>query len=932
MDWNPTAIRDLRGERSRASFADLVGVSPLTIYRWELGEDETESRRPRKKSRRRLDELAGSKAPGTAPDLAAMFANEGVPVDVMHLLADGRWHDVEARALEALASGRPLSQVGRVFLQTCVAKIQLLSRGDTRGALASLAPLLSEVSSMSGAAADWVHATAAVLFGMPDGRVFDAIRSAGHASRVRPQAPPPLRALALLGAALAAWHHGDASLFLRRADALEPVLALVDDGVIRAHGLEVDGLRAEIEGQPGRALQSYLAAADAGQKLELAPFAARMWGRAALVRLMNAERPERTLELVDRARMVLQKSSTLPGEPELVVGAAEAEALFRQGHFERADTLGAELETLALRIDWPPLDLALVQMRMMFHMGGSEAMDALAERFADQFAGRRCPAFEAVALFHGAVADMCRGDLDKTQQTMPAVARALHNCGTQPVLERCATFLWWGSHAYIGDLEGARGAQREAEAILQRLPSAWCGLFYHHVHGVQLSFEGRADAAREVLQAAADTLDRAGDVSEAARCRRARAIAAWIVGEPGADDLLAATATEMERLGIALAPVQQMETLKRERASRQSTGGVHSLAPTALVVPFRRLAVRGFSPQMLLGEIREAAATLLSDPAIGLEEVDGTRETQAHAEFSDGFGKRWRLVASGPPDPGKQTALELLATTAGLAIELATVRAGGPAPAPSDHAPDLPEFVATSEMTRALLADLRRVARSNASVLIEGESGVGKEVVARAVHTLSRRRRGPWITFNAAAVPRELFEGQLFGYRRGAFTGASRDHPGLIRAADGGTLFLDEIGDMPLEIQAKLLRFLENGEVLPLGETRPVSVDVRVVAATHRDLSAMVASGTFREDLYYRLQVVPVRVPPLRERPDDILPLARHFLAGLSEHPPPLAADAVIALRSHPWKGNVRELRNVVERTLALAPDLGVIGAAELRF
>jgi DNA-binding NtrC family response regulator len=234
---------------------------------------------------------------------------------------------------------------------------------------------------------------------------------------------------------------------------------------------------------------------------------------------------------------------------------------------------------------------------------------------------------------------------------------------------------------------------------------------------------------------------------------------------------------------------------------------------------------------------------------------------------------------------------------------------------------------------RRLRADLARFAASRATVIITGESESGKEVVARAIHDLSSRAGRPYVVFNCAAVPRDLFEGQLFGHRKGAFTGASSDQPGVIRAADGGTLFLDEIGELPLDVQPKLLRFLENGEVAPLGERRPITVDVRTIAATHRDLEELVRKGLFREDLFFRLQVIPLRVPPLRERREDVGALARHFLRELAPkgRTPVLAPDALGMLVAQGWPGNVRELRNAVERTLAFAPDAAVLTAADLR-
>jgi DNA-binding NtrC family response regulator len=247
----------------------------------------------------------------------------------------------------------------------------------------------------------------------------------------------------------------------------------------------------------------------------------------------------------------------------------------------------------------------------------------------------------------------------------------------------------------------------------------------------------------------------------------------------------------------------------------------------------------------------------------------------------------------------------------------------------------MPGFIAASQAMRRLRSELVRLSGSRSTVIISGESGSGKEVVARAIHELSTRAGRPFVAFNAATVPRELFEGQLFGYRKGSFTGATSDYPGVIRAADGGTLFLDEIGELPLDVQPKLLRFLENGEMLPLGERRPVQVDVRVLAATHRDLTDLVKQGAFREDLFYRLQVVPVRVPPLRERREDIVALARHFIlqhAPSGTEPPILTPDAIAALAAHQWPGNVRELRNVIERSMAFAPLPPVLGSEHIRF
>jgi transcriptional regulator with GAF, ATPase, and Fis domain len=210
-------------------------------------------------------------------------------------------------------------------------------------------------------------------------------------------------------------------------------------------------------------------------------------------------------------------------------------------------------------------------------------------------------------------------------------------------------------------------------------------------------------------------------------------------------------------------------------------------------------------------------------------------------------------------------------------------------------------------------------------VCILGETGTGKELVARAIHERSARRSKPFVTMNCAAVPSELIESELFGHEKGSFTGAASRHIGKFEQADGGTLFLDEIGDMPAAMQAKLLRLLQEGEFERIGSERPVRADVRVIVATHRDLEALVRKGAFREDLYHRVFVFPLTIPPLRERTDDIAPLVEHFAGSIAEQngwkARRFTAEAIHELARYAWPGNVRELRNVVERLLLLTDD-----------
>jgi two-component system nitrogen regulation response regulator GlnG len=233
----------------------------------------------------------------------------------------------------------------------------------------------------------------------------------------------------------------------------------------------------------------------------------------------------------------------------------------------------------------------------------------------------------------------------------------------------------------------------------------------------------------------------------------------------------------------------------------------------------------------------------------------------------------------------------------------------------------LPEtLIGRSAAMIEVYKEIGRVARTEMTVLLMGESGTGKELVARAIHANSTRSRGPFITVNMAAIPKDLIESELYGHEKGSFTGAVERRPGKFELASGGTLFLDEIGEMPLELQAKLLRVLQEREIDRVGGTRPLAVDVRIVAATNADLARSVEEGRFRRDLYYRIAVVPIRLPPLREREGDVILLARHFVAKYGEQlkgrPLGLAKDAEPLLLGHAWPGNVRELQNVVQRAL----------------
>ena len=289
------------------------------------------------------------------------------------------------------------------------------------------------------------------------------------------------------------------------------------------------------------------------------------------------------------------------------------------------------------------------------------------------------------------------------------------------------------------------------------------------------------------------------------------------------------------------------------------------------------------------------------------------------------------------PEAQPSTARSGLAESTGGRVTSSVERRPPVAPAASlqtaNHNECLPEMVGASAGMRELGKLVRLVAPRSTTVLIEGETGTGKELVAKALHRLSARANKPFVVLNCAAIPEALLEAELFGHTRGAFTGAVRSRTGRIEAADGGTLFLDEIGELPLALQAKMLRFLECGELQRVGDNEPSHVDVRVIAATHRPLEQRAEEQAFRLDLYHRLAVFPIEVPSLRSRMEDLPLLAEHFLGllGKGAVSEGLSVGAMDRLRAHHWPGNVRELMHVIERALILAGAANEIGEEEIR-
>ncbi len=312
---------------------------------------------------------------------------------------------------------------------------------------------------------------------------------------------------------------------------------------------------------------------------------------------------------------------------------------------------------------------------------------------------------------------------------------------------------------------------------------------------------------------------------------------------------------------------------------------------------------------------------LLSPPAIVLT---GHGSTQAAVEAMK-LGAWDYLVKPCNPDEMLMT-IEQVLHVSDLERENRRLRAE------IDRAHGFGEIIGRSPSMLEVYQAIEAVAQNTTTVLITGESGTGKELVARSIHSRSARATQPFVAINCGAVSDTLLDSQLFGHRRGAFTGAVTDHEGVFQAAEGGTLFLDEIADIPLGLQVKFLRAVQEREVTPLGSTRPIKVDVRLIAATNRDLEAEVRSGNFRSDLFYRLNVVQIPLPPLRERRDDVPLLATHYVERYARDfnvgPKPIQPAALAILERYDWPGNVRELQNVIERSFALAPSADITVAS----
>lgn len=936
--FGPEEIVALRGELSRAEFAEAVGVTPLTVYRWELPEGANEARRPRGQVLERLRRFAARQ--GRAPSLAVDAVSpeeQALVLPVVEHFFQGDWRRFEAELLSLLTSGRIQSRGARGLVSAHLALFQLFSRNDGRAAFVTLVPALGEVQSgaLPPSTAAAVHLAAAWVFSSPVGELFDPGKVAAHAAQAEALLPDSeqgdSRFLAWAASLSAAFVVGDQEQILRLLARADERVAGITSPFVRLLAERARAMQALFEGAPALAAQRLEAlVAKSGPWPALKVSALALLSLRALDGLGD---PTAVLEKARQIREAVRDGRLMPDAFFQHAARAEGEACLRLGRFHDAEAAFQAGEAAAEELRFPPLALWAGRARLLVLTGDAEGLRRLAERLRSVESPFLRSQARAYAMHQEARAALVSGDAARALELYGQAQQEARQNGWAFLIRDLLTEVT-AAHLLAGTPDEALAAARRAMRVIDRFPSPMLTATLRLYEGVVLSRQGRTSEALPLVEAAEATFALAGE-------RPTRLLASWFRARLSGEDA-GPLAEEPRSLGMLIPPVMRLDGMRSEPVLPVSG------RTEPLLVPVKRLTVRGVSATLICRELLTVVGELLPRHRLRLEELDSAGQATPllgesftggeSAEFSDGCGRRYRLGVEGTLTGEERAMVSAITSVAGLSLEVASLRGLAARPpveaAPMDGVTELPGFIAASPSMRKLLAEIGRLSASRATVLITGESGSGKEVVARAVHDLSTRARQPYIAFNCAAVPRDLFEGQLFGYRKGAFTGATADHPGVIRAAHGGTLFLDEMGELPLDVQAKLLRFLENGEIFPLGEQKPVRVDVRVLAATHRELASLVRERKFREDLFYRLQVVPLRVPPLRERREDVLVLARHFLQRATpegQEAPVLSADASAALLAQSWPGNVRELRNVMDRTMAFAPLPKVLTARHLR-
>jgi DNA-binding NtrC family response regulator/tetratricopeptide (TPR) repeat protein len=574
---------------------------------------------------------------------------------------------------------------------------------------------------------------------------------------------------------------------------------------------------------------------------------------------------------------------------------------------------------------WYEWSVRVLSARLALRRGSPD----LAVALADEILGAGAPPFDALqATLIAAEALITADRLDEADQRLAAAADAL-----DPTIAPAA----WGEYLRLrGALHAKNGSAADAyhdfgqsATLLELLGERYQAALSHLALGRLVAHAGARSVAERHMNDALSVFQNLGAERDAADTQAAQALLGtigtgeYVISPADADDAIVRRIVD----AAALPDLLGRETAAALLEASGGDGAVVYVQPPGGDV--RVVASAGCDAEVARVLARSAAHGNAYGRGVVIVEPLGR----------DGEGPRFGLVASPRPiGHPVMRRLKMIAAVArqGFALCAARDRSIAPAGIALDRSlePLIPGFLAASPAMTRVMEQIQRLQGNELTVLITGESGTGKELVARAIHVGSHRSAGMFLPYNCTTTGRELADSQLFGHRRGSFTGAVSDQPGLVRSASGGTLFLDEIGDLALDVQPKLLRFLEQHEILPIGETRPQRVDVRVLAATNADLEQRVAEGKFREDLYYRLSVIRIHVPPLRDRREEIPHLSTYFLREASERlgkPDIHLSSAVLdVFTQYWWPGNVRQLKNEIQRAVALSPPEGTVEPAHL--
>ena len=986
---SPGQIRRIRGKRSRAKFGALLGVTQLTVYRWELPEDAKESRYPRKAMEDRILQLAkseqdgGTKTPyrpsvplfdeGSAalqtyenPLAPPVYSvPEPNPDEVLELqpvfemILAARFQEAEKAVFQMLSSAKLQSPGARSAGQVALILLHLFTRNDIRGAYALLVPLLRELDDgrLPRSGRLRVYLASCMVFASPDGSVFNPGRVNAGVTKINHYiVDSDLQdkiVLAKIAEIWSAYHLGDLSLFRQLVTTNSARLRQASFPVSRLLAEELFAIQDMLEGRLSDAAEALLTVADQARRLGFYLLEIRSLSFLSYLQLGQVVPADDILDNIHRCHEITRAARLMHGFHDILLAAAESQVYIRLMKLDRVEPVIEGAMATAADFGWPPVELVNSIGRFYHQRFNLEGLRHYLARFREIDSGHRRALREAAELFLEGTLALGTDSLYAASETFDRSRQRAEDGGTNPYMALYSAITCFNAAVLDGEPTRAGEALRNAEKLLERHPYRWLEAMLRLFQGTRSAMEMDVEDAALHIEAAIHIWEEAKDLPFLTLARHLRAFSHVVMNQPGADQEIEETEAEYARaLGavpIAFSKTKAMELAGMFRHRRREAAPEFELRN--LLLPLEHLAARGLTADQIHRELLSILAEIRPDRTIVLEELSLQGRTtplqsvgpstdhplESFFEYGDGCGRRFRLGFTDRVNAGERSLLRMLTNVASLSLEVNCLRSSSDTADAGDGAVDLPDLhgvIAASPQMRKLLAEIARLKQSRANVLIHGESGAGKEVIARAIHDLSARADRPYVTFNCSSVPRDLFEGQLFGYRKGSFTGATSSHPGVIRSADGGTLFLDEIADLPLNVQPKMLRFLENGEVFPLGETRPVKVDVRIIAASNQELEKMVRENQFREDLFYRLQVVPIRIPPLRERKEDIVALARHFIRTYSldqGQDVALAPDAVAKLQSHAWPGNVRELRNVIERALAYTPLPKAITADLLR-